>query len=133
MAAERDSLVKKKEVDKTMLLKPQGMQMPMSFIAKASVDAVLELKEVQETLLKECPGVHEEYKVYVCDKFGCDGFTSNAQYNQRGPDGELIDDKHVFVSEYIPIAMTIVRKDGSFKKLWHNSLCNSALACRPLR
>ena len=133
MTAERDSLVKKEEVDKVMHLRPQGMQVPMAFIAKASVDAVLELPEVQEALLKECLDINKEYKVYVTDKFGCDGFQSKALYNQRGPDGEVVDDHHVFVSEYIPINMAIVKKDGTIKKLWHNCLCNSAYACRPLR
>ena len=116
-----------------MILEDEGMQVPMRLIAHNTVDAVLELPEPQKKLLSVASDPNEEYDVYVIDKFGCDGFASKAQYQQRGSNGQKVDDKSCIASDYVPITMVIAHKDGTYETLWYNCLCNSHLSCRPLR
>ena len=110
-----------------------GMQLPMRFVAINTIDRYLEMEHIQQKLLNVTSNPFEEFEVRFTFKYGCDGFTSDAEYQQLTKDKKQMDDKNFFVSEMVFINMTIIHPDGREENLVTNCLCNSPYSCRPLR
>ena len=105
-------------------------QVDMQALCEKEVNRIMQIPEVYERihlLVEENKGPIELEYIF---KYGCDGTSGCTQFQQLG--AEASDDGCVQASHLVSLQI-ITKIRGQTVVVYTNPLCNSAVACRPLR